>query len=94
MALLENWLLTLCTLAAIAAVIIAFLASAEWIANRAINRKMDNIGRDRMERELKGSSPYCKGTTSYSAFPHARGDDPRVWDDAFRVSFFSPRPWG
>ena len=85
MALVENWLLTVCTLAAIAAVIIAFLASAEWIANRAINRKMDNIGKDRAERELRGASPYCKGTTSYSAgasrdmCPYRRPSNKRAW---------------
>ena len=85
MALVENWLLTVCVLAAIAAAIIAFLSTAEWIANRAINRKMDNIGKDRVERELRGASPYCKGTTSYSAgasrdmCPYRRPSNKRAW---------------
>ena len=70
---------------AICLLVLAGAIFAEWLAGVAINRRMDEMGKDRMERELKGSSPYCKGTTSYSAgasrdmCPYRRPSNKRAW---------------
>ena len=72
-------------LAAAAALYLALICAAEWLAGRAINRHMDDMGKDRMERELKGASPYNSGTVSYAAgaasgqCPYRRPSNKRAW---------------
>ena len=71
----------------LAAVILylAFIRAAEWLVGRMSNRRMDEMGQDRMEREMRGASPYNSGTVSYAAgaaanqCPYRRPSNKRAW---------------